>query len=155
MRKGVSRTTTPVRDGLTLLETVLAMLLSVLLIAALQIYGLAAVMTATYAVLLVIGLTVLWALAYLRAPDLTMNASVLLMIAVITLSWVPGRLLEMRETSRRQTVVNHMRRLGQAIQGLEDTGRPDAFEQYLQQQPGAEEAEATMRRAVREATGNQ
>lgn len=152
MRKLVGTATT--RSGLTLLEAVLGLLLCVSLVVALQIYGLVAVMVAVYAGAVFLGFTVLWALAYLRAPDLTRNGTAIVILALLTLAWVPGRLLETREAARRHVTINNFRRLGQSIQGLRDAGRPGGFEQHYQQYLEFEEAEAAMRQEAEEETEN-
>ena len=130
------------RTGLTLVEVVLALLTCVLILVTLQMFGFTTVVTAFRAGAVILTLTVLWGLAYLRAPDLTRNGTVLLIIGMLTLSFVPTRALHMRETARRQTAVNHLRQIGQIHQALHDTGTPGNFENHLRDYQRSEASEA-------------
>ena len=103
------------------------------LFAAIQTFGFATTFIACWAALVILGLTVLWGLAYLRAPELTRNGTVLLIVGLLTLSVLPKRALTIRETARRQTSVNSLRRIGQVMQALQDTGRPVNVQEQLRE----------------------
>lgn len=112
------------RRGLTLTEFIVTLLLCLLAIAATR-------SAAARVALVCLGLTIVWARVYLRAPELTCNASVLIVIGVLTLSLLPIRLLDMREEARRQTARNSLRRIGQVIHALNDAGTPGPVEDRL------------------------
>ena len=128
------------RSGLTLVETTLSLLACFAILVALQLFGFAAMLSAFRAVALILTLTILWGLAYLRAPDLTRNTTALALVAILTLSLLPIRALHVREAARRQTVTNSMRVMGQVIQASQDAGPRAAHEGSLREDQRSESA---------------
>ena len=126
------------RTGLTLFEAIFGLLACVLMLVALQLFSLTTLVSIFRAAPVILILTVLWGLAYLRAPELTKNGTVLLIIGLLTLSFLPSRALHMRETARRHTVRNNLREIGQIMQALQDTGTPGNMEDRFREHESVE-----------------
>jgi hypothetical protein len=106
------RTPRRARAGLTLFELIVTVLACTVLTIAVWWYGPLQVAAAIRRGMVFLAVVVVWGSVYTRAPDLTRNASVVLLLGFLALALVPGLLQNSREQARRTQCKNSLRQIG-------------------------------------------